>query len=771
MAEDLNSDSVRNVVRNDSSSDSTTEPGTRTVPPTVRQTDEDVNNYISGTCEENEHDDDEHLSIQSDSAFENRETVQISPGDFDTYAIAYTCKAHDTCIKKNVEQTKSKAFQGSNTASSHHDENDTHLAECGSVQNYTDTFNGNDGNMRIQARNPNPMYTHKTVNHDPIHSENKVFPNPMYLQSTREVSNASHGSAFKPSEPYQELNNSRTQAMDSNSMCTHNTTTPYPLHPKNDVNQDRVYTHLQNTIEPSNASPGSTFMSSMPSGDVPCTLTSADTQNNPECNAALSDTQPKLPSQDLPSAASNDINDVLSNPLSDINGVLNALNPNPIYVPNVQNSAASDDTTLEAFFSLWDLSLAATRRCLRAVVAALSPRSQQSPTPHNAMLLRNGGMTSAVETVTLQEMGGPLSATLTVPGHAALRPTGVETLQDTVTVLAVSTTIISQVESGDRKLENVITIRGNRKDPIMMAKGVALADNEIFVTTFNGVRVFSINGIYLRHFHTPLPGKNIFIMPIDVGIGIEPGHLWVVGPILTCGVNEGRVQVVTYSRSGQAMKKFDVGSTRPFYDPVIAIDVRNNKIIVGQGKTVKMFDPDGSLCRSFKALSDSEGRIGGVTSDSEGNILLTFVKSAFKAVAMYSHSGVKIVEIAGRDKGRLYNFYGISRDKLGNIIVADNENNRVDMFTSRGEFVRTIANIQEPMAIAIGPDGEMVVTTNVAHLDEMPRTGSTVYSMPIKIGQGSGAPARVSAIVDGRTSGAGPTTPNLVVMLWKCFRT
>ncbi|KAI8485262.1 hypothetical protein Bbelb_370090 [Branchiostoma belcheri] len=272
-------------------------------------------------------------------------------------------------------------------------------------------------------------------------------------------------------------------------------------------------------------------------------------------------------------------------------------------------------------------------------------------------------------------------------------------------------------ESGDRKLENIITIGGDGKEPDMTAAyGVAVsADNEIFVTdAVKGVLVFSINGNYLRHFRTALPGKNVFIMPYDVAIGIEPGYLWVVGGMLKSGANAGHVQVVTYSRSGQAIKTFDVGFTGPFIPPFIAIDVRNNKIIVGQGKTVKMFDPDGSLYRSFKVSSSSEGgMIGGVISDSEGNILLTFFKSAFKAVAMYSHSGVKIVEFAGRVKGQLdFIFHGISRDKFGNIIVADNRNNRVDMFTNRGEFVRKIANIQKAMAIAMGPDGEMVVTTS-----------------------------------------------------------
>ncbi|KAI8483402.1 hypothetical protein Bbelb_388650 [Branchiostoma belcheri] len=541
MAEDLNADAVPNVVRNDSSSDSTTEPGTRTVPPTARQTNED----------------------------------------------------------------------GSKTTSSSHNENDIHLAECGSVQNYTDTFNGNDGNM-LQARDPSPMYTHKTVNPDPMHAENKVFPNPMYLHCTSEVSNASPKSAFKPSEPFQEIkSNSRTQAMDSNPMCTLNTTTPYPLHPKDSVKPDRVNTHVQSTIEPSNASPGSSFTSSMPSADIPCTLTSANThqqeehicQNNIECNAALSDTQPKLPSQDLPSAASNDIDDVSSNPLSNINGVLNALNPNPIYGPNVQNSAAC--------------------------------------------------------------------------------------------------------ESADRKLEKIITIGERGKDPWMKyAYGVAVsADNEIFVTHAEGVHVFSINGNYLRRFPTVRPGKNGYIMPYDVAIGVEPGHLWVVGGIFEPVANAGHVQVVTYSRIGQTMKKFDVGFTGPSSLPSIAIDVRNNKIIVGQGKTVKMFDPDGSLYRSFKVSSGSEGgMIGGVISDGEGNILLTL---RHKAVEMYSHSGVKIFEFAGRGKRQ----YGICLDNFGNIFVADNGKHRVDMFTSRGVFVRTITDIEDPSGIAMGPDGEMVVTS------------------------------------------------------------
>eukprot|EP00058_Branchiostoma_floridae_P018311 XP_002603800.1 hypothetical protein BRAFLDRAFT_86631 [Branchiostoma floridae] len=59
----------------------------------------------------------------------------------------------------------------------------------------------------------------------------------------------------------------------------------------------------------------------------------------------------------------------------------------------------------------------------------------------------------------------------------------------------------------------------------------------------------------------------------------------------------------------------------------------------------------------------------------------------------------------------------------------------------------------------------IIIIENVGHLNEMPPTGSTVYAMPIKIGDGSGAPTRVFAIIDDRTSAAGLTTPDFILIL------
>ncbi|XP_035674627.1 isatin hydrolase-like [Branchiostoma floridae] len=75
------------------------------------------------------------------------------------------------------------------------------------------------------------------------------------------------------------------------------------------------------------------------------------------------------------------------------------------------------------------------------------------------------------------------------------------------------------------------------------------------------------------------------------------------------------------------------------------------------------------------------------------------------------------------------------------------------------------ASAKAPLVHRILLPNNVLILENVAHLDKMPPTGSTVYAMPIKIGQGSGAPARVFAIVDGRTSTAGLSTPNWAAML------
>ncbi|KAI8487136.1 hypothetical protein Bbelb_352060 [Branchiostoma belcheri] len=777
MDEDLSLNAIPMVVRNDTLSESLAE----TVSSNLKQADEDAESNISGKCEESEHgEDDEPQSIENDAAFEidNRET--ISPGDFDTYAIAYICKGHYICAEKSVEKAEGKPFQGAKpvpNSQNGHDKN---------------AHSGND--IKTHARDPSPMYTHNNMNPYPMDAKNYVNPNPMYLQSTIEP-NVSPGPTSDPNPIY-----------------PHNTINPYPMDARNDVNPNPMY--LQTPVEPPNASPESTIRS-YENDDIPCTQASADVhqqgdvanfrpannddnhglqpyavthlqdgeansspannddnhclqpyavthlqdgeansspannddnhglqpyavthlqdgeansspannddnhclqpyavthlqdgdansspannddnhclqpyavthlqdeeaaakasitsddesikpyataymcQDDMVCSTASGDDRTTPPLQNQPSAASNNIHDIP-----------NALNPNPMYLPNVQHCPTCAEPRRLSLAVLYAAVVLGS--CIVCGVFFWL-RFGASPPPLNTTY---GGIVSPVPT-----MPSPLYQ-------------------------------LDAADSNDRKLKKV-TLGGQGKRPnIKWAYDVAVsADNEIFVTDlFCRVHVFSIEGAYLRHFPTVLPGGKGTIEPCSVAIGAESGYVWVLGR--RPGWFYGNTHVIQYSTGGQPMKTFSVHLAGPFCS-VIAIDARNNKIIVGHGQNVMMFNPNGSLYRKFKVTNY---RIGGIISDCEGNILLSLV-NAYRIALMYSHSGDKIFEI-GIGANRLPHYRGVCLDTLGRIIVANNGGNRIDMFTSRGEFLRTIAHVENPWGVAVGPNGDLVVTRAVSY--------------------------------------------------------
>ncbi|KAI8493397.1 hypothetical protein Bbelb_287940 [Branchiostoma belcheri] len=309
-------------------------------------------------------------------------------------------------------------------------------------------------------------------------------------------------------------------------------------------------------------------------------------------------------------------------------------------------------------------------------------------------------------------MGGPQLPKQTVENVPATGFSGCCTSAETT--LSASTQ--SSQEIAGRKLER-ITIgtckEGNKPGEFKSNYGVAVsADNEIFVTDYfnKRVQVFSINGTYLRLFPTVVPGESsrIPMYPSSVASYVNPEYLWVLGFPTPVQVNG---HVVLYSRNGRPIKKFDVrflDRNRVQY-PVIAMDTRNNKVIVGEGNTIRMFHPNGTLYLCINTEAPRQG-IMGVTSDREGNILLN---DGFKTIMVYNPSGEKIFQFGtfGRNMGHLNSPIGICMGASGRIIVANVGNNRVDMFGRSGEFVRTIGNVTKPWGIAMGPDGDVVVTS------------------------------------------------------------
>ncbi|KAI8493415.1 hypothetical protein Bbelb_288120 [Branchiostoma belcheri] len=604
----------------------------------------------------------------------------------------------------------------------------------------TSAFKGNDNSIvHTQARDPNPMYTHNTMSPDPMSAKTDVNPNPIYLQSTMEPNaspgpksnkcNDSQTSAdahdFRPADninndclqPYavtrcqqdDEVSIKMPENTEDNPLTQPYAVTyqkhdgidiesadcdvvqPYAVQYENETvgesaNNDgnpsiqRNAVNHQEDVEPflgpvncdggqpyavkyhedddsgSDASKNRHTTSIAPENEVIQPYPVAYMcQGDVGWNITSEDPQTSLSSQNENQrmAASNNSNDT--------NDFLHTLNPNPMYVPNVGVPAAHGCTRRRVYIATY------TAAGLGLFIVAgvflwlhLSAGTPQLPTVCNT------------------------------PHH-----------------------------KGCDGMPEKITFGGWGKEPGKFlgtygSRVAVSADNEIFVTDRDNkrVQVFSINGSFLRLFPTAVPGKNMAMFPYSVTMDVRPGYLWVLGRghFKQCRsyiCYEGHV--VQYSKNGQPIKKFDVSLRAYGLHYVIAMDVRNNKLILGDRHTITMFDPNGS--RLWSSNVRTMFGIGGVISDKGGNILLT---DGYETVQKYNPSGVKIFEFGthGKAKGQLYGPKGICLDSSGHIIVANTENQRVDMFTRQGEFVHTIADIKDPWGVAMGPCGELVVTSS-----------------------------------------------------------
>ncbi|XP_078584757.1 uncharacterized protein LOC144866937 [Branchiostoma floridae x Branchiostoma japonicum] len=263
--------------------------------------------------------------------------------------------------------------------------------------------------------------------------------------------------------------------------------------------------------------------------------------------------------------------------------------------------------------------------------------------------------------------------------------------------------------TGDWK-QGVITLGGKGSEPgkFLYPRGVVVSpSNEIFVADQlnRRVQVHSTEGVYLRHFPTFEPAKpDKYMLPHDVCMDGN-GTLWVVGRGDTAD------HVVQYSTDGTVMARFDVKKSR--YDRGIAVDMRTNHILVTDAdqSEVHVFRPDGSLVRTVRHPRDGEMRY--LTLNGEGNILVSDYLRNY--VYVYDESGVFLTKFGGEGsgEGQMKGPSGIRTDSSGNIIVADHGNGRVQIFTRHGEFVRTVRTGFQPKGLAVGPEGQLVVTSRL----------------------------------------------------------
>ncbi|KAI8491050.1 hypothetical protein Bbelb_310910 [Branchiostoma belcheri] len=291
-----------------------------------------------------------------------------------------------------------------------------------------------------------------------------------------------------------------------------------------------------------------------------------------------------------------------------------------------------------------------------------------------------------------------------------------------------STNGVSEETPSEDKIpesEGIVTFgsSGYGKGKFVAPYGVAVtADNKIVVadSITKQIQVFNMKGEFLRLFSAVVPGGNGPMQPSDVTVDGE-GDLWVLGGTgcrwgamgPTCNVT-----VVRYDIRGEkacARTMFHPRTTGGLRNG-IARDARNDNIIVALSDEILIFLPNGTLFHSFKKVP--EGDNSRVTINTVGNIFVTDVHGSEHSVHVYAYTGKFLFKFG---KGQLKSPQGICMDNLGNIIVANFEHQRVDMFTSRGKFLRTVVHVEHPTGVALGPGGQLVVANSKDKITIFPR--------------------------------------------------
>ncbi|XP_035692621.1 transcriptional regulator ATRX-like [Branchiostoma floridae] len=264
-----------------------------------------------------------------------------------------------------------------------------------------------------------------------------------------------------------------------------------------------------------------------------------------------------------------------------------------------------------------------------------------------------------------------------------------------------------------RHLDRII-FGGKGSDPgkFNRPRGVAVSPkSEIFVADRDNrrIQVHNMKGETIRQIPTTVPGQeNLTMRPDDIAIDGND-LLWIVGSDWSTEF------VIPYTMEGEPLGKFHLPDTVRFRG--ITVNPRNDHVIVsltdktfGTRGEVRIFRPDGYQLRR---VGINQGMVAPmfVTLDKEDNILVSDYGT--HSVYAYDQEGTFLFKFGGYGSGvgQLKDPRGICVDSSGNIIVADFGNKRLEMFTNRGKFLRHVTDSTgRPDGIAVGPDGQLVVT-------------------------------------------------------------
>ncbi|XP_019636847.1 PREDICTED: uncharacterized protein LOC109479337 [Branchiostoma belcheri] len=245
--------------------------------------------------------------------------------------------------------------------------------------------------------------------------------------------------------------------------------------------------------------------------------------------------------------------------------------------------------------------------------------------------------------------------------------------------------------------------------------------NELFVADFHNrrVQVFSMRGVYLRHFSAVVGEGFGTIEPEDIAIDGE-GHLWVYGntdDLLDTGY------IIRYTKTGHRLTTLHPTFANNSFCGV-AVDSRRRLVVATEfwadyGE-VKLLHFNGSVLRRFR-VQHSSGYPGLVAVGREGNLFVCDHWGDTRVHVynntghyLFSFGGEEISKLGG-DQGRTVGgarvvATGVCTDGSGNVLVAVGAGGNVEKFTEDGRYVRRVVSGRfRADSVAVAPGGQLVV--------------------------------------------------------------
>ncbi|HEY3375431.1 MAG TPA: 6-bladed beta-propeller [Candidatus Aquicultor sp.] len=233
------------------------------------------------------------------------------------------------------------------------------------------------------------------------------------------------------------------------------------------------------------------------------------------------------------------------------------------------------------------------------------------------------------------------------------------------------------------------SIKGEGDDRLKAPMAVTVADTGLFVADSGNSKldIFTQTGTLEQSVKIALKSGSNY----PVGVAVDMGRRIYVSTIGTTG------RIVVYNAHGTYLYTFPDGASNDasvYAAPVkpIAIYAANRKLYTTDviDQDVKVYDYSGKLVTRFGRPGSEKGEFlypNGIAADKDGTIFVSDSNNA--RIQVFSSKGEFLYQFSGTEKNSLSLPRGIAFDNTGRIHVVDTFKHKVFVFTKKGNLLFT----------------------------------------------------------------------------------